>query len=149
MFGRSIHWFDFICRSWVEASCSSSKLALHSSTKTLDLSFRLCLRASCSTITLIFILIAVSFSINLSFTWVLPRVSNSLWAVISDDMRWWWSELHRRMASGITFGEIETKIGLCLSIFFVISVSFHVPSFTEIESKSETAKFSKKWFCSL
>ena len=47
------------------------------------------------------------------------------------------------------FDEIYTDIGTCFPIHFVVSVSLYVSSLTEIDSKSETAKFLNNFWSSL
>ena len=47
------------------------------------------------------------------------------------------------MVSGIRFDEIETYIGTCFPVHFVVSASLYVSSITQVDSKSETAKFVK------
>ena len=86
-------------------------------------------------------MIAVSTSINLNFICALLRLAESSRALIKEDTRCRGSELQRKMGSGIRFDEIETRIGTCFPIYFVVSVSLYVSSLTQIDSKSKTAKF--------
>ena len=52
------------------------------------------------------------------------------------------------MGSVIRFDEIETDIGTCFPIHFVVSVSLYVSSLTQIDSKSKTAKFLTNFWSS-
>ena len=51
------------------------------------------------------------------------------------------------MGSGIKFDEIETDMGTCFPIHFVVSVCLYDSSFTQTDSKSNIAKFLNS-FCS-
>ena len=62
-------------------------------------------------------------------------------------MRWWGLALQRKIGSGIKFDEIETDIGTCLPIHGVVSVCLYESCLTQMDSKSNTAKFLKS-FCS-
>ena len=86
-------------------------------------------------------MIAVSTSISLNFNCALLCVAKPSRALIKEDTRCRGSELQTKMASGIRFDEIETDIGTCFPIHFVVLVSFYVSSLTQIDSKSKTAKF--------
>ena len=66
-------------------------------------------------------------------------------APINDEMRWWGSELLRKNGSSTRFEEMDTEIGTCLPIHNVVFVSFKDSSWLQIDSKSDIAKFVKKF----
>ena len=94
-------------------------------------------------------MIAVSTSINLNFICALLCVAKPARALTKEDTRCRGSELQRKMGSGLRFAEIETDIGTCFPIYFVIAVSLYVSSLTQIDSKSKTAKILNNFRSSL
>ena len=66
-------------------------------------------------------------------------------APLKEVTRWWGSELPRKIGSFTRFGEMETKMGICFTIHFVISVSSMLSSCAETDSKSNIAKFLKRF----
>ena len=109
----------------------------------------LCLWLSCSKILDSLILIAVSFSMNLNFICALLCVAKPSRSLIKEDTRFQGSEFQRKMGSGIMFDEIETDIGTCFPIHFVVLVPSYVSSLTQLDSKSKTVMFQNKFSSSL
>ena len=56
--------------------------------------------------------------------------------------------LQRKIGYSTKFEEIDTDIGTCFPIQLVVFVSLKVSSWTQMDSKSNVAKFLKS-FCSL
>ena len=67
-------------------------------------------------------------------------------APIKEVTRWWGSELDRKIGSLTRFEGVGTKMGICFPIRFVASVSLKLSSCTQIDSKSNIAKFLKSVF---
>ena len=86
-------------------------------------------------------MIAVSTSKNLNFICPLRYVAKPSRALIKDDTSCRESELQGKMGFSIKLDEIETDIGTCFPIHFVVSVSLYVSFLTQMDSKSKTAKF--------
>ena len=72
-------------------------------------------------------MIAVSTSLNLNFICVLLCVAKPSRVLTKEDTRCPGSELQRKMGADIRFDEIETDIGTCFAIHFVVSVSLTLP----------------------
>ena len=89
------------------------------------------------------IFIAVSMSKNKFFIIALLWRANFSRAPIKEVTRWWGSELQRKIGSFTRFEEMETEMGICFPIQFVVSVSLKLYSCTQIDSKSNIAKFLK------
>ena len=54
-----------------------------------------------------------------------------------------------KIGSWIKFDEMQTDIGTCFPIHFVVSISLYEPCLTRIGSKSEAAKLLNNFCCSL
>ena len=61
---------------------------------------------------------------------------------------WWRSELQRKIVSFTRFEEMGIEMGICFPIHFFVSVSWKLSFCTQIDSKSNIAKFLKR-VCSL
>ena len=77
---------------------------------------------------------------NFKFIFALPYVAKPSRAPSKEDTRGRGSRLQRKMGSGIRLDETETDKGTCFPIYSVVSVPLYVPSLTQTNSKSKTAK---------
>ena len=57
--------------------------------------------------------------------------------------------MQRKTDSGIKFDEIETDIGTCFPIHVVVSVRLYESSLTQMDSKSNIAKFLTSFWSSV
>ena len=84
-------------------------------------------------------MLAVFTSLNLNFICALLCVAKPSRLLIKEDTRCRGSELQRKMGSSIRFDEIETDVGTCFPIQFVVSVSLYISSLTQIDSEIKMA----------
>ena len=144
MFQRfsKINCFFCICNNWVEAQLSLLQSSWLMSN--LVLSCRIWRWVSFSKMLPSLVFIVVSISINKFFILALLWEAKFSRAPMKDATRWWGSELQRKIGSSKTF----EGIGTCFPIPVIVFVSLKAFSWTQIDSKSNTANFLKS-FCSL
>ena len=64
-------------------------------------------------------------------------------AAIEQATRCWGSEFQMKIGSFTRFEEMETEMGICFPIHFLVSVSLKLSSCTQIDSKSKESDFWK------